>query len=283
MPLEWNGHITPLMTMVDREDRKRILALYERAARRDGEVAELSSTVSRLAATVEAIRACLGLPSPALLIKSLPTPAFSVPAIKELRTEILVLMARLALLPPVGFDSLIVADFPALLTEFRGKRFRLMWRGSRHGFSACAFHRRCDGPANTLTLIQDTEGNIFGGFTPVKWKSHPKHSYFKGSRNNRWKADPSLNSFLFTLKNPHNFPARKFALRAEKNDKAIRCAPWGPHFSDIGVSDNCNTSTRSWSDFREAYANDTGLDGRTVLTGSLYFTVKEIEVLEIAD
>jgi hypothetical protein len=53
----------------------------------------------------------------------------------------------------------------------------------------------------------DTNGNIFGGFTPVKWDSYTGH-----------KADPSLKSFLFTLKNPHNFPARRFALKAEKKD-----------------------------------------------------------------
>jgi uncharacterized coiled-coil protein SlyX len=43
--------------MIDQKARKRIQALEERAAQRDREVAELSSTVSRLAATVEAIRA----------------------------------------------------------------------------------------------------------------------------------------------------------------------------------------------------------------------------------
>jgi hypothetical protein len=30
----------------------------------------------------------------------------------------------------------IVADFAALFAEFRGKRFTLLWRGSRNGFSA---------------------------------------------------------------------------------------------------------------------------------------------------
>jgi hypothetical protein len=36
-----------------------------------------------------------------------------------------------------------------------------------------------------------------------------------------YKADHSLKSFVFTLKNPHNFPVRKFALKAEKKDRAI--------------------------------------------------------------
>jgi hypothetical protein len=70
--------------------------------------------------------------------------------------------------PPPGFDSLIASDFPLLFEEFRAKRFNLLWRGSRDGFTAQEFHLRCDGRANTLTLISDTDGNVFGGFTPVK-------------------------------------------------------------------------------------------------------------------
>jgi hypothetical protein len=72
---------------------------------------------------------------------------------------------------PPGFASLIVADFPALFAEFGGKRFTLLWRGSRDGFGARDFHGRCDGRAPTLTLIEDTGGSIFGGFTPVEWES----------------------------------------------------------------------------------------------------------------
>jgi hypothetical protein len=41
---------------------------------------------------------------------------------------------------PTGFTSLIVARFPALFAEFRWKRFTLLWRGSRNGFGANAFH-----------------------------------------------------------------------------------------------------------------------------------------------
>jgi hypothetical protein len=37
---------------------------------------------------------------------------------------------------PAGFASVIVADFPTLFAEFRRKRFTLLWRGSRNGFSA---------------------------------------------------------------------------------------------------------------------------------------------------
>jgi hypothetical protein len=42
------------------------------------------------------------------------------------------------------------------------------------------------------------EGNIFGGFTPVKGESGKSH----------WKADDSQKRFLFTLRNPHNISAK---------------------------------------------------------------------------
>jgi hypothetical protein len=100
------------------------------------------------------------------------------------------------------------------------------------------------------------------------------------------KADDSLQSFLFTLKNPHNFPAKKFPLKAEGKNDAIVCnSEWGPHFYDVGVSDNCNGNTESFTlDFGQSYTNDTELDEeKTLFTVSDFFQVKEIEVFEITD
>jgi hypothetical protein len=123
---------------------------------------------------------------------------------------------------------------------------------------------------DTLTLILDTDGNVFGGFTPLQWKSGDK-----------WKCDDSLKSFLFTLENPHNMPARKFALKAEKKQHAICCdSSYGPKFGDISVDDNWNANTRSNTWFGNTY---TGLDGKIVFTGSSRFQVREIEVFEITD
>jgi hypothetical protein len=177
---------------------------------------------------------------------------------------------RIAHPPP---DSQIISDFPEIFAEFQGKRFWLRWRGSRDGFGAKEFHRRCDGRANTLTVILDTKGNIFGGFTPVKWESLTCNYY---------KADDSQKSFLFTLKNPHNIPARRFAVKAEEKHRAIYCnSERGPYFGDIAVSDDCNGNTGSFTYLGHAYTNDTGLDEWVVFTGSQYFRVKEIEVFEI--
>jgi hypothetical protein len=129
----------------------------------------------------------------------------------------------------------------------------------------------------------DTKGNIFGGFTPVAWESRVWNGKY-GDETNCLKADDSLKSFLFTLKNPHNVAARRFALKAEKKHWAIFChSGWGPNFNDIRVSDNCNANTDSDTYLGTVYTNDTGLDGETFFAGSPQFKVKEIEVFEITD
>jgi hypothetical protein len=149
--------------------------------------------------------------------------------------------------PPVPpFDSQIVREFPEIFAEFRGKCFNILWRGSRDGFGSQEFHGRCDDHANTLTVILDTNGNISGGFTPVEWDSRTHHPYSK--------ADDSQKSFLFTLKNPHNIPARRFALKAEEKWRAIDCdSGCGPHFYGIYVYDNCNTNTNNYTEFGYSY------------------------------
>jgi hypothetical protein len=120
-------------------------------------------------------------------------------------------------------------------------------------------------------VILDTEGNIFGGFTPVKWDSV-----------SNYKADGSQKSFVFTLKNPHNIPAKRFALKAEQKYGVILCnSEWGPHFRDIAVYDNCNANTESATHLGDASINDTGLSAAIVFTGSLNFQVTEIEVFKI--
>jgi hypothetical protein len=173
-------------------------------------------------------------------------------------------------------DSAIISDFPEIFTEFRGKHFQLLWRGSRDGFGASDFHGRCDGHANTLTVILATNGSIFGGFTPAAWDSRKPTDQLQ---TNCFTADDSLKSFLFTLKNPHNVAAQRFALKAGHAEHAIICnSSSGPCFYDIGI-----TGTDGNAYFGYAYTNDTGVDGYKFFTGSRHFEVNEIEVFEITD
>jgi hypothetical protein len=131
-------------------------------------------------------------------------------------------------------------------------------------------------------LIWDTGGNVFGGFTPLQLESRAWNG-----KDNCWKCDDSLKSFLFTLKNPHNIPARKFALMAEKTQKAISClslrGPAFGHNNGLWIYDNCNANTDSYTVLLDAHTNDAGLDHFAVFTVSFYLQVREIEVFEITD
>ena len=75
--------------------------------------------------------------------------------------------------------------------DLNGRKWSLLYQGSRDGFKASNFHSRCDNKPDTLTIVKSTSGNIFGGFTSVEWK--PKAS---------WQYDKT--AFIFSLVNKEN-------------------------------------------------------------------------------
>jgi hypothetical protein len=158
----------------------------------------------------------------------------------------------------------------------RGIDLRLLWRGSRDGFSAEAFHRCCDRRERTVTLVRDTEGNLFGGYAVPAWKSR----FFT-----KRKPDSSSQGFLFTVKNPHNLPPQKFKLIKGQESSAIKvssknCSCFGE--DDLFISSDCNRRRSHCRGFGTAYENTTGIEGRLVFAGSDTFIVSEIEVFEVA-
>jgi hypothetical protein len=132
-----------------------------------------------------------------------------------------------------------------------------------------------------MTLVETTKGFIFGGYIPCEWDS-----------SDNWKVDETLKSFLFTLKNPHNIPARKFPLKPEQKDLSICCYTsaaliWIGNSGAIGIYPECNSNsnstTRGFDNLTSSYVNDTGIDGQKFFTGELNFTVKELEIFELID
>ena len=75
-------------------------------------------------------------------------------------------------------ESVILTDryFRNVLIRWIPKEFalagqwRLLFRASRDGFGASAFHSRCDNKGPTITVVK-SDGNIFGGFTENAWTS----------------------------------------------------------------------------------------------------------------
>ena len=56
------------------------------------------------------------------------------------------------------------------LPSQEGKKWRLLFRASRDGFAAAAFHSKCDKKGPTVTIVK-SGNNIFGGFTEQSWTS----------------------------------------------------------------------------------------------------------------
>jgi hypothetical protein len=178
-------------------------------------------------------------------------------------------------LPAPTLDSLIISMFPPLFNRFRLKQFRLLWRWSRDNFDLSRFHAECDNHGPTLTLIKDKDGNIFGGYTPSQWCSPPAGS-------SCLKSDDSLQTCLFTLKNPHNLPPMTFSLNPAWRERAILCcAAHGPDFNSMSVRGGGAERTFIYTGLGPAYLNNTGIDGETILTGSGRAWAQDIEVFEV--
>ena len=159
------------------------------------------------------------------------------------------------------------------LCEFNLKedKFKLLYRSSQDGFRPKDFHSRCDGKANTLTILK-ANGFIFGGFTKAIWDS-----------GNQFKSDP--NAFLFSLANKENKPCK---MNIKEGHNVIYCHPsYGPTFGDgcdICIKSNSNTTNGSYSNLDHSYTHPQYAYGtneaQSFLAGSYNFLLSEIEVYQ---
>ena len=160
-----------------------------------------------------------------------------------------------------AFTILLSEALPAV------RRCRLLFRLGSPGTpaTAAAVHSHCDRQGPTLTLIKDTDGNVFGGYTAVEWGS---------AADCEWLNDPA--AFLFTVVNPHDDPPALFASKA--NGYSIGGhSSWGPVFGDLWLTGEFGGGCYSHIGYR-GYVNTSGHSYDTVLTGALRFTPVKVEV-----
>jgi hypothetical protein len=149
----------------------------------------------------------------------------------------------------------------------------LLYRGSRDGFTALAFHEKCDGKSNTVTIIKTDEDYVFGGYTSAAW--HSKGNFIKDA-----------NAFIFSLrKNGISDDKKKFKVKNE-NKAIYGNLKYGPAFgdSDIVILDGSNKKPTSFSTFCVAYECPQGYEFRKAkqfLAGSSKWLTTEIEVYRI--
>ena len=176
-------------------------------------------------------------------------------------------------------DSLILSLYQKssllALIGLKDNVFSLLWRGTRDGFDSETFHRLCDGQGKTLTVIMNTNGFIFGGFTSVPWSSPSKEGY---------KTDNT--AFLFSLTNSSGTPMK---LKVTKREKTVaHNSSFGPMFGggpDLLVHDRSNTNRLSEMSLKSYKwpKGKSGKEGGEFIVGGLShrFQTVEIEVFQV--
>ncbi len=117
-----------------------------------------------------------------------------------------------------------MADLQRVMGDAAPKKLSLLYRGSRDGFNAAAFHAQCDGRGATLTVVRSKKGNVFGGYTSVPW----------ASSSGVWARDAS--AYIFSLRGPRAPPGAP--LRMNHNDSqyaVLHNSSYGPSSHDLRV------------------------------------------------
>jgi len=99
-------------------------------------------------------------------------------------------------------------EFIKKLNEWTGyKKMELIYRGTRDGMTNTVFHNKCDNKGESITLIKNEKGNIFGGYASIPWTS-----------NNNAIFCSAPESFIFTLSNIYNTEPTKFPSKNDQQD-----------------------------------------------------------------
>jgi hypothetical protein len=151
----------------------------------------------------------------------------------------------------------------------------LLYRATRDGFNGQAFHSKCDGKENTITIIKSHLNNVFGGYASSAWNSSA--SYIN---------DP--NAFLFSLRRNGVSFKDKFTVK-QASSALVGNSSYGPIFgggNDIFICNQSNTHSGNVCNFGHSYNLPDGYtyggNARDFLAGNYnQWTTTEIEVYQI--
>ena len=147
----------------------------------------------------------------------------------------------------------------------------LLYRATRDGFYCEAFHSKCDGKRNTITIIKNNLNYVFGGLA-----SHALHS-------SKY-SDPD--AFLFSLRRAGVSFKDKFKIKNALFQFSGAVSSNGPTFGlcyDIFICNQSNTKIGNYCDFGYSYIYNLP-DGyaEDFLAGNYdQWTTTEIEVYQI--
>lgn len=165
----------------------------------------------------------------------------------------------------------------AINTMLPGKTFTLLYRASRDGYTASAFHSRCDGIAGIWVVIKANTGYIATAYSSVAFNS-----------TNNYVAATSGTCWLNNLDNTSSVFSSQWYNTLNPQWSLYDVSVHGPSFgggNDIYIPNNCNTTTGSTN---TPFTYNVGGGGvvdtsqRTLLFGNYNtWTVTDLEVYRI--
>ena len=162
--------------------------------------------------------------------------------------------------------------------QYPNARLERIYSASDHGWYALDFHRCCDNKGWTITIVQTTDGYIFGAFTTAEWESSPT-SILK----------PSPHSFLFSVNEGIKYPITS----GDNNSILCRsdfCAVFGTggNFCDLAIFSYSNNNNSSYCKPNRPSYNlplasgwFSQKDSSSINGGDKNFKIKEFEVYRV--
>ncbi|ETO18936.1 hypothetical protein RFI_18307, partial [Reticulomyxa filosa] len=106
----------------------------------------------------------------------------------------------------------------------RKKRWKLLFRASKDGFGCSQFHAKCDNKGTTVTIVQSTIGNVFGGYTVLPWQAS----------GGAYQQDAKAFIFLLRSTNPTYKKPQKWTCKVGSN-AVYHSSSYGPVFGILYI------------------------------------------------
>eukprot|EP01122_Echinamoeba_exundans_P002923 TRINITY_DN1292_c0_g2_i11.p1 TRINITY_DN1292_c0_g2~~TRINITY_DN1292_c0_g2_i11.p1 ORF type:complete len:345 (+),score=55.99 TRINITY_DN1292_c0_g2_i11:718-1752(+) len=178
----------------------------------------------------------------------------------------LLIQSGVARYPKKAFDgsTVLSPQHKTKLVEWYGSGWKLLFKASKHGWTAKKFHKKCNGKGSTIVIVSHTYNTyLIGGFAGASWGNQT------GFINNN-------DCSLFTLSNPANFPPTKFAC-INPMSAMYNSPEHGPTFgsgNDLSVFPRGGSS---YAAFPTSYQDTTGR-GRALFDNGMLWNPQEVEV-----
>lgn len=199
-------------------------------------------------------------------------------------------------------DSKIMTDvdkesFAKLLDDNNKKNVGLYWkllfRGSRDGFTWKAFDDNATGIPGVISVILTENGNVFGGYSSVGWPKMYRHDYDR-KYDKQVKYTKEKEAFLHIMRNkkfePTLFPVN-ININSRDKDKeeyhsfaAQKMGKMGDFFCNFGLNGTNGDSFQSlWSDGPSGSVSFVSPLGAKFDAGNMNFKIIELECYQCRD